>query len=169
MNQKNIGLFLRDLRKEKDLTQEQLAEILGVSNRSISRWENGVNMPDIDLVIEMAKFYDVSIEEMLDGERKENIVDRKKEESLLKVAEYSNDEKIIFSKRLCYIFIAGLIALVVYIILETQGFTEIDIYNNIASFTLGFVFSVLLLGIIFTSRYMLRIRAFKLRVLDRYK
>lgn len=51
MDQKKIGAFLRELRSEKHMTQEQLAEILGVTNRSISRWENGVNMPDFDLGI----------------------------------------------------------------------------------------------------------------------
>ncbi len=55
MDQKKIGAFLKKLRAEKQLTQEQLAEILGVTNRSISRWENGVNMPDFDLVIEIAQ------------------------------------------------------------------------------------------------------------------
>ena len=53
MNQKKIGALLRELRREKNLTQEQLAKILGVTNRSVSRWENGVNMPDFDLVIEI--------------------------------------------------------------------------------------------------------------------
>lgn len=48
MNQKKIGEFLKELRKEKSMTLEQLAEVLGVTNRSISRWENGVNMPDFD-------------------------------------------------------------------------------------------------------------------------
>lgn len=51
MDQKKIGAFLRELRSEKHMTQEQLAEILGVTNRSISRWENGVNMPDFALGI----------------------------------------------------------------------------------------------------------------------
>lgn len=169
MNQKEIGLFIKKLRKEKDLTQEKLAEVLGVSNRSISRWENGVNMPDLDLLMEMAKFFDISIEEVLDAERKEDIMDEKKEESLLKVAEYSNDEKIQFTKRLCYIFIAGLVALVIYMTLENRGLTDIDLYSNIASFMLGFVFSVLILGIMFTSRYIAKIRAFKVRITNRYK
>ena len=92
MDQTKIGLFIRELRKEKDLTQEQLAESLGVSNRSISRWENGVNMPDLSLVIEMAKLFDISIGELLDGEREEDIVDKKTEESLMKAAEYGNNE-----------------------------------------------------------------------------
>ena len=46
MDQKKTGAFLRELRKEKQLTQEQLAEKLGVTNRSVSRWETGVNMRD---------------------------------------------------------------------------------------------------------------------------
>ena len=69
MDQKKIGAFLKNLRNEKNLTQEQLAEMLGVTNRSISRWENGINMPDFDFIIEMAKYYGVSITEILNGER----------------------------------------------------------------------------------------------------
>ena len=81
MNQKKIGQFLRKLRNEKKLTQEQFAEIIGVSNRSISRWENGVNMPDFDLLIQIADYFDVSIEEILDGERKIENMDKKMEEA----------------------------------------------------------------------------------------
>ena len=54
MDQKKIGRFLRELRTEKKLTQAQFAEIIGVTNRSISRWENGVNMPDFDVLIQIA-------------------------------------------------------------------------------------------------------------------
>ena len=51
MNQKKVGHFLKELRNEKKFIQEELAEKLGVSNQSISRWENGVTMPDFDLII----------------------------------------------------------------------------------------------------------------------
>lgn len=47
MDAKKIGTFLRELRKEKGLTQEQLAEVLHVSGRTVSRWETGTNMPDL--------------------------------------------------------------------------------------------------------------------------
>ena len=53
MDQIKIGTFLKLLRKEKNLTQEQLAEQLGVSTRTVSRWENGNNMPDISLLSEI--------------------------------------------------------------------------------------------------------------------
>lgn len=59
MNQRKIGEFLKQLRKEKGLTQEQLAEHFYVSSRSVSRWETGSNMPDVDMLIELADFYNV--------------------------------------------------------------------------------------------------------------
>ena len=58
MDQKKTGQFLKTLRKEKQITQEALAEILHVSNRTVSRWETGSNMPDISLLVELAEFYD---------------------------------------------------------------------------------------------------------------
>ena len=70
MDQKKIGNFLKELRKEKNLTQEQFAEKLNVSGRTVSRWETGTNMPDISLLNEIAEFYDVSIPEIISGERK---------------------------------------------------------------------------------------------------
>ena len=54
MDQQKIGRFLKDLRKEKNLTQEQLAERFQISRRTVSRWETGSNLPDLDLLIEMA-------------------------------------------------------------------------------------------------------------------
>ena len=52
-----VGRFLQSLRKEKGLTQEQLAEMFGVAQRTVSRWETGNNMPDIDVLIELSDFY----------------------------------------------------------------------------------------------------------------
>ena len=74
MNQKNIGSFLKILRKEKNLTQEQLAEQFNVSSRTVSRWETGSNMPDLSLLVELADFYNVDIREIIDGERKSEIM-----------------------------------------------------------------------------------------------
>lgn len=167
MDQKKTGSFLKELRKEKGLTQEQLAEILGVTNRSVSRWENGVNMPDFDLVIELANYFEVSIEEFLNGERRNDMIDKKEEETLLKVADYTNEERIRVIRRLNWIFIAGVIALLVYMVLEINGLTETGVYEDIASFALGLVFGGLLVGVVYTSRYMVKIRAFKMRLLHR--
>ena len=68
MDQVKIGQFLRELRRAQKLTQEQLAEELGVSNRSVSRWETGVNLPDFDILLRLAARYGVGVEELLDGQ-----------------------------------------------------------------------------------------------------
>lgn len=61
MNQMKIGVFIKELRKEKALTQEQLAEIFGVSRRTVLRWETGSNLPDLDILIEMADYFKVDL------------------------------------------------------------------------------------------------------------
>lgn len=91
MDQSKIGRFIRDLRKEKDLTQEQLAEQFCISRRTVSRWETGSNLPDLDILIEIADYFDVDLRELLDGERKSEKMDKQLEETVLKVADYSNE------------------------------------------------------------------------------
>jgi len=71
MNQENIGKFIAALRKEKKLTQEQLAEKLGVNNRSVSRWENGTCMPDYAVLPMLANELGVSAAELVEGKKKE--------------------------------------------------------------------------------------------------
>lgn len=93
MDAKKIGEFLKILRKEKGLTQEQLAGILSVSGRTISRWETGTNLPDLSILIQMAEFYAVDVKEILDGERKSEDMDKELKETLSKVADYNKLEK----------------------------------------------------------------------------
>ena len=70
MDTKKIGAFLKQCRKEKNLTKEQLAEKFEVSaRRTVSRWETGINMPDLSILVQLAEYYDVEIRELLDGER----------------------------------------------------------------------------------------------------
>lgn len=73
MNQQKVSQFLKTLRSQKSITQAELAEVLGVSNRSVSRWENGTTIPDFDLIIELAKYYEVEVGKILDGEKKDNM------------------------------------------------------------------------------------------------
>ena len=93
MDQQKIGSFLKELRKEKNLTQEQLAETLNVSGRTVSRWETGNNMPDLSVLIELADFYDADIREIINGERKSEKMNDELKDTLRQVAEYSNEEK----------------------------------------------------------------------------
>lgn len=69
MDQIKTGKFIATLRKEKDLTQDQLGEKLGVTNKTISRWENGNYMPDIEMLSLLSKEFDVSINELISGKR----------------------------------------------------------------------------------------------------
>lgn len=93
MDQKKIGSFLKEIRNEKGITQEQAANEFGVAQRTVSRWETGSNMPDLSILIEIAEFYDVDIKEIIDGERKSENMDKETKETLQKVADYVDAEK----------------------------------------------------------------------------
>ncbi len=69
MDPLKIGLFLKELRKEQNLTQGQLAQLLHVSDRTVSRWETGVNLPDLDILLKLSELYSVDIREILEGQR----------------------------------------------------------------------------------------------------
>ena len=69
MDLKKVGRFIAQKRKEKDYTQDQLGEMLGISSNTLSKWERGVNAPDISLLSNISKILDVSLEELLSGER----------------------------------------------------------------------------------------------------
>ena len=124
MDTKKIGAFLRKLRREKGLTQEQLAEILFVSGRTVSRWETGTNMPDLSILIQMAEFYDVEIKEILEGERKSESMEKEWKETLTKVADYNKLEKERAAKAgntaFCLIFLACAAAIIIQLMITGE-------------------------------------------------
>lgn len=119
MDQQKIGSFLKQLRKEKNLTQEQLAEILHVSGRSVSRWETGSNLPDLSILVDLAEFYSVDIKEIIDGERKSENIKMEEKETIEKIVEYSGTEKRKKAGKLNKYFLLGL-ACVAVVILNRQ-------------------------------------------------
>jgi len=168
MDQKLIGKFLKELRKDKGITQEQLAEIMGVSGRTVSRWETGSNMPDLDVLIQIADYYEVEIREILDGERKSEKMNKDLEETVLKVADYSTHEKQIFARRMCLLFTLGFISLIVYLIMEQSGMANGGgTPELIASVALGFPGGVLAVGIMETSGFLAKWKNFKKRIADK--
>ena len=68
MNQTAIGSYIAKKRREKNLTQEQLAQQLGVSNKTISKWENGKCMPDYSIIQTLCEALHVTLPELMDGE-----------------------------------------------------------------------------------------------------
>lgn len=126
MDQIKIGAFLKELRKEHALSQEQLAERFNVSSRSISRWENGNTMPDISVMIELADFYDIDIRDLLRGERKSEKMEENLKETLVMVAEYTeaDKEKILKKVYVCGqgMLITSVLAMITYFIAPLTGF-----------------------------------------------
>jgi len=90
MNQEKIGKFIQECRKKKNMTQEKLAEKLGVSDRTIGNWENGRNMPDLSLFKPLCDTLGITINELLSGEeiKKEEYQD-KFEENIINTIDYS--------------------------------------------------------------------------------
>ena len=69
MNQEKIGKFIAECRKEKNLTQLQLAEKLNISNRAVSKWETGKSCPDVSIMMELCDILGINVNELLSGER----------------------------------------------------------------------------------------------------
>lgn len=166
MDQRKIGAFLRQLRKESSLTQEQLAEHLGVSGRTVSRWENGNNLPDLTVLIELADYYQVGLRELLNGER-ESEPAQQETETLTAVAEYSSEEKRRLLGRMHALFLAGLAGFAAALVILSADLENTTPYQELAGFGLGFAFGMLLLGAIFTSRFAARIRQAKRKLLSK--
>lgn len=98
-----IGNFLAELRKEQGLTQEALGEKIGVTNKTVSRWENGNYLPPVEMLQELSKLYSVSINELLCGEHiaQENYQEKAEEtlSSILAGSSFSLKERTEFWKR----------------------------------------------------------------------
>ncbi|MCI6007229.1 helix-turn-helix domain-containing protein [Oscillospiraceae bacterium LCP25S3_E10] len=159
MDQKKIGSFLKNLRKGKGLTQEQLAEQFNVSARTISRWETGSNMPDLSLLVELADFYDVDIREIIDGERKGEIMNMEEKETLTKVADYADNEKNVLLKRLRIFSIIGLCSLVGGLIMLAVGENDnLPVYDYIMGIMFGLVGGALITTIFYSTGILTAVR-----------
>ena len=103
MDQVKIGKFIAQCRNEKNITQEELGEKLGVTNKTISRWENGHYLPDIEMMQLLSKEFNISINELISGEKiKDSDYKEKAEENLIDALENSSftlKEKIEFHKK----------------------------------------------------------------------
>ena len=159
MEQQKVGSFLKELRKERNLTQEQFAEQLGVSGRSVSRWETGINMPDISLLVEIAEFYDVSISEIIDGERKSEKMNEEVKETALKLSDYTETTNKTIRKKLFFLTIIALIGMIAFVTIEALGLdTPNSIYENIAGYGLGLNFGILIVIVMYLSGILTKIK-----------
>ena len=114
MNQKKIGKFIQERRKLKELTQVELADKLGVSNRTISSWENGNSLPDYSMFQDLCKELDISINELLSGEKlTEENYQKKLEENIVNTIDYNNKKR---NQRIKKCIILIIILLIIYYI-----------------------------------------------------
>lgn len=93
MNQIIVGQFIALKRKEKNLTQGQLAEILNISNKTISKWETGKSMPDYSLINPLCEALDVVVSELLEGQASYNSMNEKQLIDLLRRIQQLENQK----------------------------------------------------------------------------
>lgn len=149
MDQVKIGKFIAEKRKEKKLTQEQLAEQLNISKNAVSKWERGLNLPDVSIMQDLCKILGITLNELFIGEK---IVDEKYKEvadnnllNALENSSFTSKEKIDFFKKkwkkeniskmvLCFISLIVLIVVLkfqnveIYIIGTISGMLSILFY-----------------------------------------
>lgn len=158
VDQKKIGNFIRELRKEQGITQEYLAEELNVSGRTISRWETGRNMPDISLLVEIAEFFDVSIPEIINGERKSEEMNEEVKEVAEKLSDYAEAEKLSIIKDIRNQSIGGVCALAMYFILDITGAANQNvIFEKISLYCETLVFVTVIMTLAYSTGLMSRI------------
>ncbi|MCR5734710.1 MAG: helix-turn-helix domain-containing protein [Lachnospiraceae bacterium] len=157
MDQEKIGSLLKELRKEKGLTQEELAEHFGVSNRTISRWETGSNMPDLSLLVEIADFYDVDIREIIDGERKSEKMNEEMKNTLLKAADYAEEEKGILLRRVRNVSILGIITLMFGVLIGNNA-SDLPVTSFLCGIMFGITWGALIVTILFTTGILEKMR-----------
>ena len=132
MDQVKIGAFIAELRKENNLTQQALGDKLGVTNKTISRWETGVYMPDIEMLQLLGKEFGVSVNEIIAGERiAEESFKEKAEENLISAmkskSSFSIREKMDFFKKK---WLKEHIALIVCLVLAVLILFIVGIVNK---------------------------------------
>ncbi len=125
MDQIRIGTFIAKLRKEKKLTQEQLAEKLGVTSKSISRWENGVCLPDFSLLKNLSDILGVTINELMSGEKikDEKYQERFEENIVNAISDVDN------SNQKHRLFINIILGSCIFIIIYIAGYNFYNFYE----------------------------------------
>ncbi len=118
MDKERTGQLITELRKEKGLTQKQLAEALNVTDKAVSKWERGLSFPDISMLEPISQTLDISIMELLAGERKgeDEPLTREEAQQIVKESVELSDEEIRHKRERSRLLIIILIVLVLLMI-----------------------------------------------------
>lgn len=144
MDQVKIGSFIKAMRKEQGLTQHELAEKLYISDKTVSKWETGNGMPDVTLMVPLCKILNISVNELLSGERLDNDQYYKKaEENIMTLMEERKREK----KKLIISILVGLSVMIpAFALIFVAAFVDLSEATRIVLIVIGLV--ALVLGII---------------------
>lgn len=154
-----FGEQLRKAREAKGMTQQSLAEQLYVTRQSVSRWECGTNMPDISLLVDIAEFFDVSIPEIINGERKSEVMEKEVKEVAEAMSNYAVAEKSVILKRVKLVSIIGLISVVIGLVMEEINYDSmIPIYECMKGICLGLGVGALVTMVLYTTGVLEKIK-----------
>lgn len=156
MNQEKIGKFIADCRKEKRLTQLQLAEKLNITNRAVSKWETGKSCPDASLMLELCNVLGITVNELLSGERiTMEDYQKKAEENLVEL----QDKKIKAQKMYKILeLVWGVIAILLFSVHLAINFFYPDNQGTLIGP------AILLIGLIMFIAYFLKYYKFEIRL-----
>lgn len=148
MNQEKIGKFISSLRKENNMTQLELAEKLNISDRAVSKWERGINLPDASLMLELSKMFNVTINELLNGEIIKDNYMEKAEEKLLEL-KARNDE---YAKKMLNLeYVIGFSASITFItLIYVASYIEMETLVRILLIALGLI--IFVVGVIYSLK-----------------
>ena len=162
-----MGAFLKELRKERNITQEELAEKMGVSRRTVSRWETGMNMPDMDILIDISDFYGTDLREILDGERKTDHMDKEMKETVLKVSEYESEGKKRTAVVVMVFSALGIISLLANLIMNMADMPDTFLTGILKGMTAAVALGAMILAIVYATGTLAKLYSFKKRLFEK--
>ena len=155
MDQEKIGVFISTLRKEQGMTQQQLADAIGVSNKTISKWECGKGMPELALIVPLCHILQISINEFLSGEHLlENGYTEKAEVNMINLLqETENSKKKSRSSLLAFgITVIIFLFVVLYSVITNMGISMNMLFVDMPTLLSMFLVTALFLLIIFGKK-----------------
>ena len=149
MDQIRIGKFIKERRNLKNITQSSLASILGITDRAISKWENGICMPDVGTIPEICKILDITVNDLFSGEIvKMKDYDKKLEENLLELAKKEEAQN---KKMMIYEYVIGFISSITFLVLMfTLSYAVENQVVRIILFIIAFL--ILIVGVSFALK-----------------
>lgn len=149
MDQIRIGKFIKERRNLKNITQSSLASILGITDRAISKWENGICMPDVGTIPELCKILDITVNDLFSGEIvKMKDYDKKLEENLLNLAKKEEAQN---KKMMIYEYVIGFISSITFLVLMfTLSYAVENQVVRIILFIIAFL--ILIVGVSFALK-----------------